>query len=250
MAPKRTYNRYNLSIAKRELEPSDPENIYSNANKDKISNNASKRRKPTPPSPVSAMHHSHVMNGGGRPKSINRKGATTKSHKGATKSFSGPTSLPSDEMDLDQTGTNGDSFESALARAQGKKTPKLPQTSIYGGGSSTVISYSAQLKNLKRGEKQKEAQVDVIEVSSVDGELQHPQNVQSEVIDLGSDDIDTSMDSSSTVDVTLRGGGDLSAAEASERIFQGREYTAPQTTPPRHTLCGPRVKAGSVLALA
>lgn len=46
MAPKRTYNRFNMSIAQpTELDPSDPDNIYE----------ISKRRKPSPPSPVTAM---------------------------------------------------------------------------------------------------------------------------------------------------------------------------------------------------
>jgi hypothetical protein len=49
--------------------------------------------------------------------------------------------------------------------------------------------------------------------------------------------------------VTMRDGGDLSAAEASARIFQGREYTAPETVPPQRTFYGSRINAGSVLAL-
>ncbi|KAF2438929.1 hypothetical protein P171DRAFT_423404 [Karstenula rhodostoma CBS 690.94] len=229
MAPKRTYTRYNMSIAKPDaLDPSDPDNIYHEVNK---------RRKPTPPSPVNTMHHSHVISSGGRPKGITRSNTTSRSLNSNSKSFSGPTSVPSDDTDP---------FDSVLKMAQEKKVSQLPRsTCLYGGGRNAINSISTLLKNGRREQKRREAPIQVSDDSSSDGGVQLPTNDQSEVIDLGSDDMDASMDSSSPVEVAMRGESDLTAAEASARVFEGREYTAAQTAPPQRTFYGARIQANS-----
>ncbi|KAK7182209.1 hypothetical protein PSPO01_11682 [Paraphaeosphaeria sporulosa] len=232
MAPKRTYNRHNMSIVKPDTDaliPSDPDNSCYEANK---------RRKPTPPSPANTMHHSDVMSSGGRPKSVNLKNAPSKPNHSNTKSFSGPTSLSNGEMDP---------FESVIKLAQETKAPQKQRSmSLYRGGHKAINSISAQLKSRRReGKKGDVAHILISDDSSSEGGIQ-----LSESIELSPDDMDTTrMDSSSAMKATMRGGSE-SAAEASARIFGGREYTAPQTAPPRRTFCGARIKGNSVQAQA
>ncbi|KAL5402629.1 hypothetical protein PMIN03_010506 [Paraphaeosphaeria minitans] len=230
MAPKRTYNRHNMSIAKPDtnaLDPSDPDNIGHETNK---------RRKPTPPSPVNTMHHSYVINGGDRPKSINRK--NSKSFTSNSRTFSGPTSLPSDSVDR---------FDSVRKPAQKKKVMQVPQgMSLYGGGRKSMNSISAQLKSRRREQKKMAvAPILISDDSSCDGGTQ-----LSEGVELKPDDADTTMvNSSRAVQGTMRGGSE-SAADASARIFEGREYMAPLSAAPQRTFCGATIRAVSVQAQA
>ncbi|KAJ4358774.1 uncharacterized protein N0V89_003358 [Didymosphaeria variabile] len=240
MASKRTYSRHNMSIAEPELRASDPDNIHHEANK---------RRKPTPPSPVGPMPQSHVLNGGGRPRSMKQKSSSEMLQKNNSKKrFSGPTTLPGDEMDPDDSEQKTDPFDSVLALAQTRQAPQQPRGSIYGGGRTVLNSISAQLKSRKR-EKKKETQVHFSDDLSVDGGIQFPPHGESEIPSLGSDDLDFPMEGSPAVNVTMRGGSALNAAEASARVFNGRQYSAPQTAPPRRTLWGVRMQTDSAEAL-
>ncbi|KAL1591500.1 hypothetical protein SLS60_011892 [Paraconiothyrium brasiliense] len=242
MASKRTYSRHNMSIAQSELSPSDPDNIYHETNK---------RRKPTPPSSADAMPPSNVLNGGGRPRGMKQEKSSGKLQKvNSKKRFSGPTTLPGNEVEHNDSEQKTDPFESVLAHARAKQVPQQPRSSIYGGGRAMLNSFSAQLKSRKRAEKKMEGPAHAGDDSSVDGGIQLAPNGESEVASLGSDDIDITMEGSDAVNVTMRGGSALTAAEASARIFDGREYTAPQTAPPRKTLWGDRMRADSAEAQA
>lgn len=178
------------------------------------------------------------MNGGGRPKKgVNRKHASSKPPGNTrAKSFSSPTSLPSDERDP---------FDRALKLAHAKKFPQVPQgNSLYGGGRKAINSISAQLKSQRREQKQKdESHVVASDDSSSDGGIQLSEGIES-----SPDDMDTAVaNSSNTVDVTMRGGGQ-SASKASASIFRGRQYIATPTPPPQRTFWGVRMKANSSLA--
>lgn len=243
MPPKRTYSRHNLSIAKGNLDPSDTS---------KGDDNTSKRRKPTPPSPGSPMPQSHELNGGNRPRGIKQNARNAKSLlDNSKKRFSGPTTLPTDEMETDDTDPKKDPFEAALAMAQLKSATKHSRFSIYGGGRVVIDSISAQLKNRKREEKKEAVRTYVADNSSVDLGTRLPSDGIPEVLDLTADAMDHSVASSDEilVEASMRGGSGLTAAEASARIFQGREYLAAQTPPPRRTLWGDKIHRTSSEAI-
>lgn len=179
------------------------------------------------------------MNSGGRPKGINWKTSTSKSTN--SKSFSGPTSLPSDV----------DPFDSVLKMTQEKKMPQVSRgMSLYGGGRKSITSFSEDLKNSRRERNKREAPILLSDDSSSDGGIQLPTNDQPEAAHSGWDDIDTPIDSSSIFEPNLRGGSDFTAAEASARVFEGREYMSPRAAPPQRTFFGARIQEKSDQAQA
>lgn len=240
MAPKRFYSRYNMSIAENELEPSDPANIYAN-----------KRQKPTPPA-TRAMPTSHVLNGGGRPQSANKRPQTSSKkapkNRGNNKKFNGPTSLPDDAMDLD----DASSVSSSFTHINVKRAPAMSSSSLYGGGGISLTSYAAQLKNQPGNEKKKTAVIhDVSDDSSTEGGVLLPSNMLADEYEMYSDDTDLVEYNAELAPVKskMRGGSGPSAAEVSERIFRGREYEPLPAPPPQKTFCGQPMATGSDLVM-
>lgn len=236
------YSRHNMSIAHGEEapEPSDSQNIYSN-----------KRRKPTPPTPEPGPR-SHVLNGGGRPRNSTiasrGNGKKTGEQSSKPKKFGGPISLPDDVMGVE----DDDPFKSTLDLAKARSVPKVTAGSLYGGGRSGFVSFSMQLKDQKREQLRKAAPVHYIsDDSSVEGGIALGPNATAGSDTLDSDDMSVSVvDLGSSPSETTMCGGDitLTAAEASERIFAGREYTAPPTAAPARTLWGASIHPDSDLA--
>ncbi|KAF1970917.1 hypothetical protein BU23DRAFT_556427 [Bimuria novae-zelandiae CBS 107.79] len=228
-----------MSIAKPDLGPSDPENMYT----------TNKRRKPTSPDPEpEPLPRSHVLNGGGRPrvpKNLQQRIGERAPKSNKQKSFSGPTSLPAEDPYTDP-------FSSTLALAKSRNATKLQPTSLYGGGTSSFSSYAAQLKIQKRGEKKMAPLVHYVRGdSSVDGGIELPPNGALGKGELGSYPMDLSDDEpdAAFVGVTIRGGRGLTAAEASARAFHGREYTTAPTPPPRQTFFRDPIKVDSKQAI-
>lgn len=161
--------------------------------------------------------------------------------------FNGPTSLPSDAMDQEED------FLSShpLTHAKLKPAPAISSDGLYGGGRTGIDSYSVQLKNYRRAEKQKTAMIhDLSDDSSTEGGIKISGNGVDGADKTATDEMDIITDDTELAPAKsiMRGGCGLSAAEASERIFQGREYRALPVAVPKKTLYSESIESGSALA--
>ncbi|KAJ4286712.1 hypothetical protein N0V90_012964 [Kalmusia sp. IMI 367209] len=238
MPRKRTYSRENMVFAPSEID------VFAS---DLV--NTGKRRKRTPPESGPPLHRSDAssaLNGDGSPLNRGQRRAAEKEQavqERLGKKFSGPVSMPNHDVDINEAPKKKDPFEAALDIA--KARPHLrQQRETDNGARATLNPYMRTYRQNMRDLAVKHAQAH--------GSLQLvPSTGASEVEDLYVNDMDISSEGTQAavlVDCNDRGGRE-SAAEVSARIFDGREYIPPKTSPPRKTLYENKIYEGSRQAI-
>lgn len=245
MPAKRTFTRRTMAFA-----PSDDSASVSKAN-------TNKRRKPSPPESSSPLPHSHSSavardndTLSREPKQATRQSRATRN--GHNSKFSGPISIPDDQMTGGKASNTKDLFEAGLQNAN-KNAPKAqqPNSTIYGGRD--------EFDTFMRNRREKKTLTSTHPPHNQAGSPTDDKNTSSddglEIVDMfkhngARDDEAATHEADEDVNAiqnSLRGGG-RSAVDVSARIFEGREYMSSPTPAPRKSLREDRLSKRSRLA--